>query len=161
MRSESKIWNRENFRKQLAPWKEKGDVLVFTNGCFDILHTGHLNYLERARSLGDRLIIGLNSDDSVRRLKGKPRPINALEDRARMLASLMFVDAIIPFHEDTPYDLISDVLPDILVKGGDYVAENIVGADIVTSRGGRVEVLQFVDGFSTTSIIEKIKNLNE
>lgn len=135
-------------------------MIVFTNGCFDILHTGHLNYLERARALGDRLVIGLNSDDSVRRLKGDERPINTLNDRALMLASLMFVDAVIPFEEDTPYRLISDVLPDVLVKGGDYLAENIVGADIVTQHGGKVEVLQFIDGFSTTSIIEKIKNLN-
>ena len=160
MHSKSKIWDSHSVPTKIARWKSNNDMIVFTNGCFDILHTGHLNYLERARALGDRLVIGLNSDDSVRRLKGDERPINTLNDRALMLASLMFVDAVIPFEEDTPYRLISDVLPDVLVKGGDYLAENIVGADIVTQHGGKVEVLQFIDGFSTTSIIEKIKNLN-
>ncbi len=133
--------------------------MVFTNGCFDILHAGHLDYLERARALGDRLVIGLNSDASVTRLKGPGRPVNALKTRELMLASLMFVDAVVIFDEDTPERLITEVKPDILVKGGDYLAENIVGADFVTAKGGRVEVLPFVDGYSTTSIIEKIRNL--
>lgn len=155
-----KIWTNEAIGERLADWKTNGDKIVFTNGCFDILHSGHLDYLERAGKLGNRLIIGLNSDASVSRLKGPERPINALGDRARMLASLMFVDAVIPFEEDTPYSLISQVMPDVLVKGGDYLAESIVGADIVTANGGHVEVLPFIAGFSTTSIIDKIKKSN-
>ena len=159
MRSEEKILTSETLEPVISAWKEKDEQVVFTNGCFDILHAGHLDYLERARGLGDRLVIGLNSDASVTRLKGTERPINTLKTRELMLASLMFVDAVIIFEEDTPERLISEVKPDILVKGGDYLAENIVGADFVTANGGRVEVLPFVDGYSTTSIIDKIKNL--
>ena len=159
MRSEDKILTLETLQPVLSGWREKNEQVVFTNGCFDILHAGHLDYLERARALGDRLVIGLNSDASVSRLKGSQRPVNTLKTRELMLASLMFVDAVIIFEEDTPERLISEVKPDILVKGGDYLAENIVGADFVTGNGGKVEVLPFVDGYSTTSIIDKIKNL--
>lgn len=130
--------------------------MVFTNGCFDILHRGHVSYLAQARDLGDVLVLGLNSDDSVRRLKGPSRPINDEMSRALVLASLECIDYIVLFTDDTPYNLIKTVQPDILVKGGDYVIENIVGYDIVTSRGGKVLTLPFVDGFSTTSIVNKM-----
>ncbi len=131
--------------------------VVFTNGCFDILHIGHVDYLRKARMLGDCLVIGVNSDASVKRLKGNDRPINCLEDRMEILAALDFVDYVIPFEEDTPYNLIKKVMPDVLVKGGDYNIENIVGADIVKQKGGLVTTIAFVDGKSTTGIINKIK----
>jgi len=133
--------------------------VVFTNGCFDILHVGHLDYLEQARNLGDRLIIGLNTDASVRRLKGSQRPVNDNYTRSRALAALEFVDAVVFFDEDTPFELIRLITPDILVKGGDYLAENIVGADIVMKSGGKVKTIPFTDGFSTTSFIERIKSI--
>lgn len=131
--------------------------IVFTNGCFDILHPGHITYLNQAKALGDILVVGLNSDASVRRLKGEERPINSLEDRAVMLASLAAVDFVIPFEEDTPLKLIQKVQPDVLVKGGDYTIDRIVGAKEVISRGGEVKTLPFVDGQSTTGIIEKLR----
>ena len=134
-----------------------GKKVVFTNGCFDILHLGHIDYLEKARSLGDALIVGLNSDDSVRRLKGSERPVNSEHARARLLAALSFVDAVCLFKEDTPGELIETILPDILVKGGDYTIETIVGAETVIQNGGKVETITLVDGFSTTGIIEKLK----
>ncbi len=131
--------------------------MVFSNGCFDILHLGHIDYLEKARELGDKLIIGLNNDSSVKDLKGEDRPINDETSRARMLAALSFVDAVVLFAEDTPYELIKKLLPDILVKGNDYLAENIVGADIVVANGGEVKTVALVPGYSTSSIIEKIR----
>lgn len=134
-----------------------GKKVVFTNGCFDILHRGHLEYLQSAADLGDILIIGLNSDDSVKRLKGNSRPINTQDDRAFALASLAFVDAVIIFDEDTPLELINRVKPNVLAKGGDYALENIVGADFVKNNGGQVEVISFVNGYSTTQLIEKLK----
>lgn len=147
----------EDLGRTISHWKNKGNKIVFTNGCFDILHVGHLDYLEHARSLGDKLIVGLNSDDSVRRLKGNNRPVNDNYLRSRALAALQFVDAVVFFEEDTPFELITLVKPDILVKGGDYLAENIVGADIVTENGGQVKIIPFTEGFSTTSFIERIK----
>lgn len=138
--------------------KERGDKIVFTNGCFDILHTGHVTYLQEARKMGDVLVVGLNSDDSVRRLKGEERPINCLEDREIMLSALSSVDYVIPFEEDTPIRLIERIRPDILVKGGDYEPKNIVGSEVVLKSGGRVEVIPFVEGHSTTEIIGKIQN---
>lgn len=132
--------------------------IVFTNGCFDILHIGHLRYLKKAASLGDILVVGLNSDDSVRRLKGSERPINNQYDRLEILAALDFVDYIVIFDEDTPYEVIKELEPDVLVKGGDYTPNEVVGKDIVESRGGRLELISFVDGKSTTNIINKIKN---
>ncbi len=131
--------------------------VVFTNGCFDILHRGHVSYLAKARQLGDLLVVGLNSDASVRRLKGPERPVNDEQARAHILAALEMVDYVVLFEEDTPYNLILKVKPDILVKGGDYVIDNIVGADFVRERGGQVLTIPFVDGFSTTSIIEQLK----
>lgn len=131
--------------------------IVFTNGCFDILHVGHIKYMQEASKLGDILVVGLNSDDSVRRLKGKERPINNQEDRAQMLSALEFVDYVVIFDQDTPYELIKKILPDVLVKGGDYNPNNVVGRDIVEGRGGMLKLLPFINGKSTTNIIDKIK----
>lgn len=155
---QSKILNREQAASKTAAWKSSGQRVVFTNGCFDLLHFGHLHYLAEARSLGDRLIIGLNSEDSVRRLKGPHRPINDENTRRFQLASLEFVDAVVVFEQDTPYELIALLQPDILVKGGDWKAEQIVGSDIVLSKGGSVKSLPFIEGYSTTLIEQKIKN---
>ena len=136
---------------------DKGLKLVVTNGCFDILHRGHITYLAKARQLGEILVVGLNSDDSVRRLKGPERPVNDEVARAQVLAALEIVDYVVLFEEDTPYNIIVKVKPDLLVKGGDYKIENIVGADFVQQRGGQVLTIPFVDGFSTTSIIDHLK----
>ena len=130
--------------------------VVFTNGCFDVLHRGHVTYLAQARDLGDCLVVGLNSDSSVKRLKGENRPINGEQDRALVLAALSFVDHILFFEEDTPQNLIEQVRPDILVKGGDYQIENIVGADCVLKNGGKVLTIPFVDGYSSTKIIQAL-----
>jgi rfaE bifunctional protein nucleotidyltransferase chain/domain len=139
--------------------QEKGKKIVFTNGCFDILHRGHVTYLNQARDLGDLLIVGINSDESVKRLKGLERPVNMLEDRAYVLSALKSVDYVIPFEEDTPLDLINLIMPDILVKGGDYTIDRIVGAQDVLAHGGRVEIIPFVPGKSTSAIIDTIKTL--
>lgn len=154
----SKIKTREEISQQVAEWRAAGQKIVFTNGCFDILHYGHVHYLAQARSLGDKLVIGLNSNASVKRLKGQNRPINDDDTRMYLLASLQFVDAVVVFEEDTPLELLKAVTPDILVKGGDYSLETIVGADIVLGRGGEVRSLAFVDGYSTTAIEQKLKN---
>ncbi len=138
--------------------RAQGERLVFTNGCFDILHAGHVAYLQKARALGDRLIVAVNDDDSVRRLKGPERPLNPVEQRMMVLAAMGCVDWVVPFSEDTPAALIELLRPDVLVKGGDYRPEDIVGADTVTAAGGEVVVLDFVDGVSTTGIIERIRN---
>ena len=132
--------------------------IVFTNGCFDILHVGHVTYLAQARQLGDLLVVGLNSDASVRRLKGASRPINSEQSRALVLAALEVVDYVVVFEEDTPYNLIAKVLPDVLVKGGDYQIERIVGADLVQQHGGLVTTLPFVEGFSTTTTLQQLHN---
>lgn len=153
-----KIVSKEKLNTLLHEWNKRSQQIVFTNGCFDILHRGHVEYLCHARDLGDKLILGLNTDSSVKRLGKSPeRPINSEETRAIILAALECVDAIILFDEDTPYDLIHFVQPDILVKGNDYKAEDIVGYDIVTAKGGKVITIQLVDGFSTTKLIEKMK----
>ena len=130
--------------------------VVFTNGCFDVLHRGHVTYLAQARDLGDCLVVGLNSDASVKRLKGENRPINNENDRAYVLAALSSIDYIILFEEDTPKNLIEQVKPDILVKGGDYQIDNIVGADFVLKNGGQVLTIPFVDGYSSTKIIQAL-----
>jgi rfaE bifunctional protein nucleotidyltransferase chain/domain len=143
--------------KKMAEWKAKGERVVFTNGCFDILHLGHVDYLEKARNLGDRLVVGLNTDSSVSRFKGADRPVQDEKSRARVLSSLQFVDMVVLFNEDTPKELISSLIPDVLVKGSDYLAENIVGADVVKKAGGEVKTIDFVDGYSTSKVIEKIK----
>ncbi len=142
----------------LGKYRSEGAKIVFTNGCFDLLHPGHLAYLQEAKALGDLLVIGLNDDASVSRLKGDKRPILKLAERAQMLAGLQMVDLVIPFSEDTPLRLIKEVDPDILVKGGDYEAEKIVGYDFMTERGGDVEVLSFAEGYSTSHIIDEIVN---
>lgn len=141
--------------KALVPVRESGKKIVFTNGCFDLLHVGHVRYLQEARALGDVLVIGVNSDASVKRLKGPTRPVQVENDRAEILAALGCVDFTAIFIEDTPENLIHEVRPDILVKGGDWNIESIVGAPFVMSYGGKVMSLQFVDGKSTTKLIEK------
>ena len=152
---EGKIVPRDCFGRN--DFKRHGQKIVFTNGCFDVLHYGHVHYLLQAKALGDILVIGLNSDDSVRRLKGPTRPINGENERAFVLAALVCVDYVTLFEEDTPEELIKVVRPDVLVKGGDYTLDNIVGADFVTQNGGTVTTIPFVEGFSSTRIIEKLK----
>lgn len=155
-----------HIEEKIVPWAffKENDVklhnqkIVFTNGCFDVLHYGHVRYLLDAKSLGDLLVVGLNSDDSVRRLKGESRPINGEKERAFVLAALEFVDYIVVFEEDTPKKLIETVKPDVLVKGGDYQIENIVGADFVIQNGGTVTTIPFVEGFSSTRIIEQLNH---
>jgi len=144
-------------QQKLETWRLQGKHIVFTNGCFDLLHPGHVDYLQKAKELGDVLIIGLNDDDSIRRLKGPARPINSLSDRACMLAALKAVDMVVSFAEDTPLKLIQSLLPDVLVKGGDYKPENIVGAKEVRENGGEVIVIPFREGYSSSSLIEHIK----
>jgi D-glycero-beta-D-manno-heptose 1-phosphate adenylyltransferase len=156
----SKIVPPEMISGTVAQWKFKTKKIVFTNGCFDILHLGHVEYLAKAASLGDVLVIGLNSDHSVRTLKGNKRPINNEQARATILASIGFVNAVILFDEETPYQLIQKILPDILVKGNDYQVENIVGHDIVSASGGSVVTIDLTPGYSTTSIEQKILDLN-
>jgi len=134
-----------------------GKKIVFTNGCFDILHKGHVSYLNEARAQGDFLIIGVNSDASVKRLKGEDRPVNSELDRCFMLENLKAVDAVAIFEEDTPYNLIANIKPDVLVKGGDWAVEDIVGHDIVTANGGEVKSLRFEQGYSTTGLINKVQ----
>ena len=153
-----KIVSKDQLNTLLQEWNKQSQQIVFTNGCFDILHRGHVEYLCHARDLGDKLILGLNTDASVKRLGKSPeRPINTEETRAIILSALECVDAVILFDEDTPFDLINFVQPDVLVKGNDYKAEDIVGYDIVTAKGGKVITIQLVDGFSTTKLIEKMK----
>ena len=132
-------------------------MLVFTNGCFDILHLGHIDYLSKAADEGDVLVIGVNTDRSTQRLKGPGRPINSEVQRARVLAALRFTDAVVLFDEDTPYELIRIVQPDILIKGGDYAPEKIVGYDIVTARGGLVKTMAFLPGYSTTGLEQRLR----
>lgn len=148
---------KEEFKAVREKLSDKSESVVFTNGCFDILHRGHVEYLNQAKSLGRYLVIGLNSDSSVKKLKGEDRPVNNETDRAFVLSNLKCVDAVIIFEEDTPYDLINTVKPDFLVKGGDWKEEQIVGSDIVKSYGGKVISLKFVDSYSTSNIIDRIK----
>ncbi|MCD4833600.1 MAG: D-glycero-beta-D-manno-heptose 1-phosphate adenylyltransferase [Bacteroidales bacterium] len=154
---QSKIIDISNIESHLTYWNLKNQKIVFTNGCFDILHRGHIEYLAQAANHGDILLIGLNTDNSVRRIKGNSRPVQDESARAILLASLSFVSAVILFDEDTPYELIKRVKPDILVKGSDYKTEDIIGYDIVTANGGKVVTIDFIEGYSTTSIIEKLK----
>jgi rfaE bifunctional protein nucleotidyltransferase chain/domain len=152
----SKILSEDNLNILVNEWREKNQKIVFTNGCFDLLHLGHIDYLAKAKDLGDKLIIGVNTDDSVRRLKGVYRPLQDENSRLHILAALEFVDAVILFNEDTPYELIKKIQPDVLVKGADYKIEDIVGYDIVTSRGGSVKTIEYLEGYSTTSIEQRI-----
>ncbi len=153
-----KIKKSLELSRLLSSLRSKGKKIVFTNGCFDILHVGHVDYLSKARRLGDVLVVGLNSDSSVKKIKGKGRPINKESDRAKVLSSLCFVDYITSFNESTPENLIKKVRPDILVKGGDWKIEDIAGGAFVTKNGGIVKNIPFVKGYSTTSLINKIES---
>ncbi len=159
---------RENWRERVAAdfdsaadrvreWKKEGLVVSFTNGCFDLLHPGHMHSLMEARSFGDKLVVGLNSDESVRKLKGMDRPIIQLEDRIAMLTAVRWVDLVVPFDEKDPEKLIEAVLPDVLVKGGDYRPENIAGAETVLKNGGKVYTLGFMEGYSSSRLLKKIR----
>lgn len=154
---EQKIQTWEQISATVAAWRAAGDRIVFTNGCFDILHYGHLHYLSQARDLGQRLVVGLNSAASVSRLKGPHRPINDELTRTHLLAALEVIDAVVVFEDDTPLELIRLLLPDILVKGGDWKPEQIIGSDLVLAAGGEVKSLPFVAGYSTTNIEKKIR----
>jgi rfaE bifunctional protein nucleotidyltransferase chain/domain len=154
----SKILDQESLKLTLAQWKSENQTIVFTNGCFDLIHQGHIDYLAKAKSLADKMIIGINADISISNIKGKSRPIQDEYSRLIILASMEFVDAVVLFEEDTPYELIKFIKPNILVKGADYKAENIVGYDIVRANGGSVCTIPFLEGFSTTKIIEKINS---
>ena len=157
-RIESKIICQKDLSNLILKWREENQKIVFTNGCFDLLHLGHVDYLAKAKDLGDRLIIGVNTDSSVKRLKGENRPLQDENSRLHILAALHSVDAVVLFDDDTPYELIKKIQPDILVKGADYKIENIVGYDIVTSRGGSVQTIEFIEGYSTTNIEQRILN---
>jgi len=152
-----KIKSRKEAETIAKYWASKGEKMAFTNGCFDIVHRGHIDYLSKAKDLGTKLILGLNTDASVQRLKGPQRPVVDEQSRAILMAALQFIDLVVFFDEDTPYELIKALQPDILVKGSDYNAEEIVGYDILMAKGGKVETIDFVEGFSTSSIVEKIK----
>ena len=149
---------KSNIIERIQKWRDSGNTIVFTNGCFDILHRGHVHYLHEAKKLGGKLIVGLNSDLSVQRIKGTDRPFIPEDDRGIILKSLAAVDEILIFHEDTPLKLIEDVRPDILVKGGDYSEDDIVGAELVKTLGGAVVVIPFLKGFSSSKIVNQIRN---
>lgn len=151
-----KIVSREQAVDIVAQWKQQGDTIVFTNGCFDIIHKGHVHYLAQARDLGSKLIVGINTDESIKKLKGENRPVKELESRTLTMASFAYVDLVIPFAEDTPFELISAVIPHVLVKGSDYTEDAIVGADIVKQHGGKVTTIDFVTGFSSTNYFKKM-----
>ncbi|MBK3515948.1 D-glycero-beta-D-manno-heptose 1-phosphate adenylyltransferase [Carboxylicivirga marina] len=152
-----KIKSRPEAQSIVEQWSKTNESIVFTNGCFDIVHRGHIDYLSKAKDKGSKLILGLNTDASVQRLKGPQRPVVDEQSRAILMASLQFIDLVVFFDEDTPYDLIKALQPDVLVKGSDYNASDIVGYDILMAKGGKVETIDFVPGFSTSSIVEKIK----
>ena len=154
---QSKIISIDELKAKLEEWRLSGKRIVFTNGCFDVLHRGHVEYLAQAADMGDILIIGLNTDNSVKRLKGESRPVNDQHARSLLLAALSFVDTVTLFDEDTPFNLIKTVMPDILVKGGDYRIEDIVGHDIVEANGGKVVTIPLTEGYSTTGMIERMK----
>lgn len=156
-----KVLDWPSAKQVVQQWQDSGLEIVFTNGCFDLLHYGHLHYLAEAKDLGDKLIVGLNSADSVRRLKGDHRPINDELTRQINLASLQFVDLVVAFEQDTPQEIIDLLLPDILVKGGDYTIEDIVGANTVLEQGGQVKTLDFIPGYSTTSIEQRIRSMHK
>jgi len=156
---QSKIFeNEEAFSSLLNQWKLANDTIVFTNGCFDLVHRGHIDSLAKAAEFGNRLIVGLNSDLSVKILKGENRPLVDQQSRAVLLASMLMVDAVIMFDEETPYELIRNISPDVLVKGSEYQIEEIAGYDLVLAAGGRVERIELTEGFSTSDIIQKVKN---
>lgn len=153
-----RVLNREEASKLIEDLKKQGKQVVFTNGCFDILHVGHMTYLEEAKEFGDYLFVGVNSDESVKRLKGPTRPINSEDDRAELLAGLKAVDYTVIFIEDTPVELIGELKPSIHVKGGDYKKEDLPETKVVESYGGRVEIVSLVEGKSTSNVVKKIQN---
>ncbi len=159
MHTSRKIMEQEQMFRQIKDWQEQGLKVVFTNGCFDLVHLGHVDYLEKAAALGDRLVIAVNSDASVSRLKGASRPILDENARTRLLAALEFVAGVVVFTNDTPQQLIGYLLPDILVKGADYKVEEVAGHQEVLANGGSVELIELVNGYSTSSIVDKIKSL--
>jgi rfaE bifunctional protein nucleotidyltransferase chain/domain len=154
-----KIHTWETLKTQVATWQAQGKKIVFSNGCFDLVHKGHIDYLNRAADLGDVLVMGLNTDASVSKLKGPHRPIQDEQSRLLIMAALQCVSAVVLFNEETPYDLIKLVQPDVLVKGSDYQPENIVGYDIVTAKGGMVKTIDFLPGYSTSAIEKRIKEI--
>ena len=153
---QGKIVDRETLSRICAGWKVNGHKIIFTNGCFDILHQGHIKLLLSAAELGNKVVLGLNTDASVKKLKGKNRPINDEHSRALVMASQLFVDAVCLFDEDTPLELIQAIKPDVIVKGGDYTPVTVVGNDFVKSYGGEVVIIPTLEGFSTTGIIDKL-----
>ena len=153
-----KIFGLEFLMKNIDQWKNENKKIVFTNGCFDLIHLGHIELLARSSDLGDVLIIGVNSDSSIQKLKGENRPIIEEDSRVKQLAALEFVDAVILFHEDTPQKLIEKIKPNVITKGGDYKAENVVGNEVVTQKNGQVVIIPLTQGYSTTSILKKIKD---
>lgn len=157
--SSQKIQTITQAIRRITSWRVFEDRIVFSNGCFDLIHPGHIEYLEQARQLGDRLVLGLNADNSVKKLKGERRPIYGEQARARILAAMEFVDMVVIFEEDTPLSLIEQISPDILVKGGDYVVEEIVGYEWVKKTGGEVMTIPLLKDYSTTSTIEKLRNI--
>lgn len=152
----NKIVTRDDAQRIVNEWKAQGEKIVFTNGCFDIIHKGHVCYLAQARDLGTKLVLGLNTDASIKRLKGESRPIKEEESRALTVASFAFIDLVVLFDEDTPFELISQLVPNVLVKGSDYKVQDIVGADVVMQHGGEVKTIDFVEGFSTTNYAKKL-----
>jgi rfaE bifunctional protein nucleotidyltransferase chain/domain len=157
VRGKTKILTQAGVRRRARAWRRHGKRVVFTNGCFDLIHPGHVRYLRAARRLGDVLVVGVNSDASVRRLKGPTRPLVPQADRCEVLAALDMVDVVVVFEEDTPYATIAAVEPDVLVKGGDWAPDRIVGADLVRARGGVVRSLRFAPGYSTTDLVERLE----
>lgn len=153
----SKIIDQQHLKNWLAYWNFLGQTIVFTNGCFDLIHRGHIEYLAKAAELGDVLIIGLNTDASVKRIKSESRPVQNQEARAVILASLHYVTKVILFNEDTPYKLITLIQPDVLVKGKDYTEENIIGYDVVNAKGGKVITIEYIEGYSTSELLNKLK----
>ncbi len=154
----AKIFNIKDLSQIIREWRLNGDKIIFTNGCFDLIHLGHLEILARSADLGDKLIVGLNSDMSIKKIKGNSRPIIQEDSRAKQLAAIEFIDAVILFNEDTPYDLISFINPDIITKGGDYKKNDVIGNELMNKKAGKVVIIPLTQGFSTTSILEKIKN---
>jgi len=152
------VIKRNKIEQYVLPWHESGKKIVFTNGCFDVLHRGHVEYLNAARKYGDLLLVGVNTDSSVKKIKGENRPLVGEQDRAFILSQLIAVDAVVLFSEETPYNLINEVIPDVIVKGGDYTVNEVVGREIVEASGGEVIIIPLVTGRSTTNIINKIRS---
>ena len=154
----NKIFDLQNLMKKIEKWRSENKKIVFTNGCFDLIHLGHIEILARSSDFGDKLIIGINSDLSIKKLKGKNRPIIEESSRIKQLSALEFVDAVVLFDEDTPLKLIESIKPNVITKGGDYKAKNVIGNEVVSQKNGEVVIIPLTQGFSTTSILNKIKN---